>query len=219
MGMSLSSHLLGVLLSSALTAIACAKPEPPRPNVPPLVSPLPSAHSLSVPSAAPVIPEPQIPEPQAMPKTRLVVRYKSNVRIAWLLDLLRSRHYHFTQHDEIDKDPHLVVAVPDDEKDAFIADLIRSPDIVEITPAVAIKMVVYFQKGITGKEAQGVLRRFGYRHHFGADGQRGRAYFYESGPPFIVHVPVAALEVFIEACSKLPEVKEVYELDWGSIKD
>lgn len=112
----------------------------------------------------------------------------------------------------------MIVAVPDDEKDAFVADLTPLPDIVEIKPAVKIEMVVYFQKGVTEGQADRVLRRFGYRHHPGADSQRGKAYFYDSGPPFIVYVPVAKLDAFVEACSKLPEVKDVYEVDWGVFK-
>jgi len=200
--------------------MACIKSEP-LPVIPPFVlptttapSPITPVHSKPLAKAAPVE-----PEPPAGPKTKLEVRFKAHSNTDWLFDLLHSRRYYFTQHDDLTDSPHWIVEVPDSEKDAFIAEMKRAPDIVDVKPAVIIEMVVYFQKEIPEKEALRILKQFGHRHHTGADSQRGRVFFEESGPRFIVYVPVAKLEAFTDECSKRTEIKDVYEADWGVFKD
>lgn len=150
------------------------------------------------------------------------MRFKQGVPESRVHEILRGLRHPYTQRAGTAANgpgPSFVVQVPTSEKDAFAAQSTRLPEILDVGPAASIQLVVYFKKGVSEEDSSRLLRALGHPFHSGADSQKGKTYFYESGPPFLVDVPAAALDAFTAACAKLPEVKEVYEADWGAQAD
>jgi hypothetical protein len=48
---------------------------------------------------------------------------------------------------------------------------------------------------------------------------RGKAWFYESGPPYLVNVPAQSVDAFLAAAQAHPDVRAIDEADWGALKD
>jgi hypothetical protein len=158
----------------------------------------------------------------AGPITRLDVIFQKNVAEGHAEEIARS--FHEPTRGRLDErkfgdGPVFIVDAPEARREAIVAAAKKLPEVKDVRPTTTVELVVYFQKGVTEDQATQRLKALKHPFHGGADSSRGKGYFYESGPPFIVNVPVSALDAFTEACGKLPEVKEVYQADKSMQKD
>ncbi len=206
-----------------MMAVACgsrqgagqeATPAPSSSAAPPAAS----APSPSAPSAEAALPE-------AKPAGRIIrldVIFQKDISDVRAEEIVRGLHE--PQRERLDErkfggGPVFVVDAPEARREAVLAEIKKLPEVKDVRPSTTVELVVYFQKGVTEDQAAQRLRPLGHPFHAGADSSKGKGYFYASGPPFVVNVPVSAVDAFTEACGKLPEVKEVYEADKSMQKD
>lgn len=82
------------------------------------------------------------------------------------------------------------------------------------------ELIVVFKKDITIEDAAMKLDEFYIQHRQGMDSSRGKAYFYETGPKFIVTFDTHnEKETFIANCQQLPGIYEIYIPNWDINKD
>jgi len=81
------------------------------------------------------------------------------------------------------------------------------------------ELAVTFKKQARRQEAEEVLQAYNLPFREGADSSRGKMYYYNTGPKFILHVPKDKLTAVAAELKKHPLVFEVYEPDWTKQKD
>lgn len=210
---------IGLFTSLVVTAAgACASPAPVVTSS--ASQPSAGARSLPVPAgSAEAVAPPSKPAGQV---TRLDVIFQTKVSDVRAEEIIRSLQE--PGRERLDEatfggGPVFVVDAPEGRRQAIVDRIRTFVEVKEVRPSATVELVVYFQKGVTEDQAALRLRALGHPFHTGADSSKGKEYFYASGPPFIVNVPVSALDAFTEACAKLPAVKEVYEADKSVQKD
>lgn len=81
------------------------------------------------------------------------------------------------------------------------------------------EMVVVFKLDIPVEKANSILFEREYIFHAGMDNSKGKKYFRETGPKFIVQVPKEKIEQFSLEMKGIPQIFEVYQADWTINKD
>lgn len=81
------------------------------------------------------------------------------------------------------------------------------------------ELAVTFKLKARKREAEDVLKAYNLPFREGADSSRGKLYYYNTGPKFILHVPKDRLGEVTADLKKHPLVFEVYEPDWTKQKD
>ncbi len=81
-------------------------------------------------------------------------------------------------------------------------------------------LIVVFKKDLKKEDAELILSQFKdiiYRE--GMDSSRGKAYFYSTGPKYIINMDINIKANFINQIESNPKLHEVYEADWNKLKD
>lgn len=86
-------------------------------------------------------------------------------------------------------------------------------------PVLDSELVIVFKKEISSTAAKQVMNRIGNDYRPGMDSSRGKAYFYKTGPKFIMHIGSDRKSYEMSRLKKINEVYEVYEPDWKIQKD
>ncbi len=105
---------------------------------------------------------------------------------------------------------------PDDAGSLLVAVL---PENGAGTAAGAKETGVVFKKGTPPETAKELLKALGYSFREGGDSSRGKQYFYDTGPKFLVAAGVDGTEKLKRELSGKPEVFEIYEADNSVQKD
>jgi hypothetical protein len=82
-----------------------------------------------------------------------------------------------------------------------------------------IDMIVVFKKNVQVEKANSILFEKGYIFFEGTDSSKGKAYFQNTGPKYIVKVPPDKITSFSEEMKNIFQVYEVYRADWTIEKD
>ena len=83
-----------------------------------------------------------------------------------------------------------------------------------------VQLIVVFKKTVTPEVARKTLDKFNATYHSGADSSRGKAYFYKTGPRYIMEFEgEAKREAFKKSIHPSPDIYEVYVPDWNKRKD
>jgi hypothetical protein len=83
-----------------------------------------------------------------------------------------------------------------------------------------IELVVVFKKKIKLETATPILDKAGVKYREGMDSSRGKLYWYNTGPKFIVTFTTEAEKESLNAeFEKMNEIHEVYTPDWDKCKD
>lgn len=83
-----------------------------------------------------------------------------------------------------------------------------------------IELIIVFKKGKELPAAESILTNAGIRYRQGMDSSRGKIYFYQTGPKFILSFDTQQeKENFIAQYRKSSEVHEIYTPDWTKHKD
>ncbi|HEY5370763.1 MAG TPA: hypothetical protein VIJ75_17390 [Hanamia sp.] len=83
-----------------------------------------------------------------------------------------------------------------------------------------IELILVFKKEIGLRKAQNILKEIGAKYREGMDSSRGKKYFYNTGPKFILTFETAEEKNKFESKYQgLTEVHEIYAPDWGIQKD
>lgn len=83
----------------------------------------------------------------------------------------------------------------------------------------SIEMIVVFNKDVQVEKANSIMFEKGYIFREGSDSSKGKRYFIETGPKFIVAVPKDKLDLFADEMKGIPQIFEVYRADWRVNKD
>ncbi len=83
-----------------------------------------------------------------------------------------------------------------------------------------LELIVVFIKGIEVQKAQILLDKTGIAYRKGMDSSRGKLYFYNTGPKFILTFPSQQeKEKFITDHQNAKAIYELYTPDWTKRKD
>jgi len=83
-----------------------------------------------------------------------------------------------------------------------------------------IELIIVFKKDIDSQNAQIIIDKTGIKHRKGMDSSRGKIYFYDTGPKFILTFDTEQEKERIMAEFEiLNEIHEVYTPDWEKSKD
>lgn len=83
-----------------------------------------------------------------------------------------------------------------------------------------IESIVVFEKNITSENAEVFLKELKSNYREGMDSSRGKAYFHETGPKFIISfLTLDEKEKFISYCQNMTEIYEIYTPNWDVLKD
>ncbi len=82
-----------------------------------------------------------------------------------------------------------------------------------------IEMVVVFKLEVPVEKANSILFEKEYIYREGMDSSKGKKYFRETGPKFIVQVPKEKMEQFSLEMKGIPQIYEIYQADWTINKD
>ncbi|MHA1299340.1 MAG: hypothetical protein ACTSO9_07895 [Candidatus Helarchaeota archaeon] len=81
-------------------------------------------------------------------------------------------------------------------------------------------LIVVFKKDVDLKDAENILNKFKeIDFHEGMDSSRGKAYFYRTGPKFIIKISDEKKNKFIKEIERISELYEVYIADYSTYKD
>lgn len=86
-------------------------------------------------------------------------------------------------------------------------------------PSSHSELIVVFRKEISESESRRIMESTGNPYSFGADSSRGKAYFYGTGPKYIMHIGRAQKSAELFRLKNMDEICEVYEPDWNIQKD
>lgn len=81
------------------------------------------------------------------------------------------------------------------------------------------EVAVVFKKEVLLEEAKKIMEEFDLPFSEGSDSSRGKAYFYSTGPKFIIHVNDVDISGFILRCKDNKKIHECYEPNWDIMKD
>jgi len=83
-----------------------------------------------------------------------------------------------------------------------------------------IELIIVFKKEIELQNARQILDNAGVEYRKGMDSSKGKVYFYNTGPKFIVSFKTEkAKNDFRSMSENLSEVHEIYSPDWSIRKD
>ncbi|HPS86554.1 MAG TPA: hypothetical protein PLY36_07405 [Spirochaetota bacterium] len=82
-----------------------------------------------------------------------------------------------------------------------------------------LEMIVIFKADVPVEKANSILFEKEYIYHEGMDSSKGKKYFQETGPKFIVQVPKDKVETFNLEMKNIPQIYEIYQADWTETKD
>lgn len=83
-----------------------------------------------------------------------------------------------------------------------------------------IKLVLVFTKNTGLRKAQTVLDKLGVKYREGMDSSKGKIYFYNTGPKFILTFETdEERNEFENKYQDLKEIHEIYTPDWTIQKD
>ena len=83
----------------------------------------------------------------------------------------------------------------------------------------ADEMVVVFKSEVPVEKANSILFEKEYIYREGMDNSKGKKYYQETGPKFIVQVPKDKLAAFNLEMKNIPQIYEIYQADWTVNKD
>jgi len=83
----------------------------------------------------------------------------------------------------------------------------------------AIDMIVVFNKDVPIEKSSSIMFEHEYIFVEGTDSSKGKTYFQESGPKYIVKVPKEKIDVFIAEMKVIPQIYEIYRADYSITKD
>ena len=82
------------------------------------------------------------------------------------------------------------------------------------------ELIIVFRQGVSLEKGAEILRAAQVNYREGMDSSRGKAYFYRTGPKFILTFASASeKEKFREQYEQLQGVYEIYLPDWNMRKD
>jgi hypothetical protein len=79
--------------------------------------------------------------------------------------------------------------------------------------------IVVFKKDVSPEAAQQIMKKSGHPHKSGIDSSRGKVYFYNTGPKFILQSEEKNFEALKKYFSSFSEIHEIYVADWKIKKD
>ena len=82
-----------------------------------------------------------------------------------------------------------------------------------------IELVVVFKPDVPVEKASSILFEKEFIFHEGMDSSKGKQYYRETGPKFIVQVPKEKIETFHLQMKNIPQIYEIYQPDWTMNKD
>jgi hypothetical protein len=82
-----------------------------------------------------------------------------------------------------------------------------------------IDIVVVFKPDVPVEKANSLLFEKEYIFHEGMDSSRGKKYYQETGPKYIVKVPMDKIEAFNAEMKVIPQIYEIYRADYSVNKD
>ncbi len=88
----------------------------------------------------------------------------------------------------------------------------------KISPA-SVEMIVVFKIDVPVEKASSILFEKEYIFHEGIDSSKGKKYYQETGPKYIVQVPKDKLAAFNLEMKSIPQIYEIYQADWTISKD
>ncbi len=83
----------------------------------------------------------------------------------------------------------------------------------------AIDMVVVFNKDVPIEKSSSIMFEHEYIFVEGMDSSKGKKYFQETGPKYIVKVSKEKIDVFIAEMKVIPQIYEIYRADYSITKD
>ena len=87
------------------------------------------------------------------------------------------------------------------------------------TSAATIDMVVVFNKNVPIEKASSIMFEHEYIFIEGMDSSKGKKYFQETGPKYIVKVPKEKIDAFNAEMKPVTQIYEIYRADYSVIKD
>ena len=82
-----------------------------------------------------------------------------------------------------------------------------------------IDMVVVFNKNVPIEKASSIMFEHEYIFLEGMDSSKGKRYFQETGPKYIVKVPKEKIEAFNSEMKTITQIYEIYRADYSVTKD
>ena len=83
-----------------------------------------------------------------------------------------------------------------------------------------LELIIVFIKGTGVRNAQRFLDKTGIAYRQGMDSSRGKLYFYNTGPKFILtFANQSEKQKFITDYQNLKDIHELYTPDWTTKKD
>ena len=102
---------------------------------------------------------------------------------------------------------------------SLVAMVVGTDSAAEGVSVATNEIVVVFEKKITPEQAEKIINNFTEPFREGMDSSKGKAYFYGTGPKYIVKVEHEKISRFLKECLKIIEIHECYLADWNLIKD
>lgn len=87
------------------------------------------------------------------------------------------------------------------------------------TSPATIDMIVVFSKDVPVEKASSIMFEHEYIFLEGSDSSKGKKYFQETGPKYIVKVPKEKLDVFNTEMKSIKQIYEFYRADYTVNKD
>jgi len=81
-----------------------------------------------------------------------------------------------------------------------------------------VDLIVVFKKEIMSDQAKNIMDKIKYPKREGMDSSKGKAYFYRTGPKYVVEVPDEGVKELKEQLD-IKHVYEVYRANWDVRKD
>jgi len=88
----------------------------------------------------------------------------------------------------------------------------------KINPS-TVDMIVVFKSDVPMEKASSILFEKDFIFHEGSDSSKGKQYFKDTGPKYIVIVPKDKIETFNLEMKNIPQIYEIYQADWTVNKD
>lgn len=83
------------------------------------------------------------------------------------------------------------------------------------------ELIIVFKKNVSDEEAEKLMKSFGSSYRKGMDSSKGKIYFYNTGPKYILtfETPEKKSDFKTNYYHFLPEIHQIYEPNWDIHKD